>query len=40
MCRSLEPARAVFAAAVEEKPAGQFMIRNRIRAVNRHPEGD
>jgi hypothetical protein len=33
-------ARAVFAAAVAEKPAGRFMIRNRTRAVKRHPEGD
>jgi hypothetical protein len=23
-----------------EKPAGRFMIRNRIRVVKRHPEGD
>jgi hypothetical protein len=28
-----------FAAAVEEKPAGMFMIRQRIRVVKRHPEG-
>jgi hypothetical protein len=33
-------ARAAFAAAVEEKPAGRFMIRHRIRVVKRHPEGD
>jgi hypothetical protein len=32
--------RAALAAAVEEKPAGHFMIRNRIRVVERHPEGD
>jgi hypothetical protein len=38
--RSLELARAVFAAAIAEKPAGRFMIRNRIRVVKRHPEGD
>jgi hypothetical protein len=35
-----ELARAEFAAAVEEKPTGRIMIRNRIRAVQRHPEGD
>jgi hypothetical protein len=40
ICRSLEPARAVFAAAVAEKPTGRFMIRARIRVVKRHPEGD
>jgi hypothetical protein len=40
ICRSLELARAAFAAAVEEKPAGRFMIRSRIRIVKRHPEGD
>jgi hypothetical protein len=33
-------ARAAFAAAVAEKPASRFMIRNRIRVVKRHPEGD
>ena len=26
--------------AVEEKPAGRFIIRNRTRVVNRHPDGD
>ena len=31
ICRSLELARAVFAAAIAEKPADRFMIRNRIR---------
>jgi hypothetical protein len=40
ICRSLALARAVFAVAVAEKPAGRFMIRNRIRVVQRHPEGD
>jgi hypothetical protein len=30
-CRSLALARAVFAAAVAEKPGGRFMIRNRTR---------
>jgi hypothetical protein len=40
ICRSLELARAMFAAAVAEKPAGRFMIRNRTRVVRRHPEGD
>jgi hypothetical protein len=40
ICRSLEPARAAFAAPTAEKPAARFMIRNRIRVVQRHPEGD
>jgi hypothetical protein len=40
ICRSLELARAAFAAAVAEKPASRFMIRYRIRIVKRHPEGD
>ena len=40
ICRTLALARAAFAAAVEEKPGGRFMIRNRIRVVQRHPEGD
>jgi hypothetical protein len=39
-CRTLAMARAVFAVAVEEKPAGRFMIRNRTHVVKRHPEGD
>jgi hypothetical protein len=30
----------LIAAAIAEKPAGRFMIRNRIRVVKRHPEGD
>jgi hypothetical protein len=30
----------LFAAAIAEKPAAGFMIRSRIRVVNRHPEGD
>jgi hypothetical protein len=38
ICRSLAVARAAFAAAVAEKPAGRFMIQ-RIRIVQRHPEG-
>ena len=29
ICRSLSSAHAAFAAAVAEKPAAQFMIRNR-----------
>jgi hypothetical protein len=33
-------ARAAFDAAIAEKPAGMFMIRQRIRVVKRHPEGD
>jgi hypothetical protein len=40
ICRSLALARAVFAAAIGEKPAGRFMIRSRMRVVKRHPEGD
>jgi hypothetical protein len=40
ICRALELASAAFAAAVEEKPTGRFMIRARIRVVKRHPEGD
>jgi hypothetical protein len=40
ICRTLEPARAAFAAAVAEKPGGRFMIRHRIRVVKRHPKGD
>jgi hypothetical protein len=31
---------AAFKAAIEEKPAARFMIRNRTRVVKRHPEGD
>jgi hypothetical protein len=30
----------LIAAAIAEKPAGRFMIRNPIRVVKRHPEGD
>jgi hypothetical protein len=33
ICRSLELARAVLAAAVAEKPAGRFMTRSRTRVV-------
>jgi hypothetical protein len=40
ICRTLELARAVFAVAVEEKPASRFMIRSRTRVVKWHPEGD
>jgi hypothetical protein len=40
ICRSLELARAAFAAAIAEKPDARFMIRHRIRVVKRHPEGD
>ena len=40
ICRSLNMARVVFEAVVEEKPAGHFMIRQRTRVVRRHPEGD
>jgi hypothetical protein len=40
ICRSLELARAAFKVAIEEKPAGRFMIRSRTRVVQRHLEGD
>jgi hypothetical protein len=40
ICRTLDFARAVFAVAIAEKPAGWFMIRHRTRVVKRHPEGD
>jgi hypothetical protein len=40
ICRSLELARAAFAAAIAEKPAGRFMIRSRTRVVQRYPRGD
>jgi hypothetical protein len=40
ICRQLAYARAVFKIAIEEKPAGKFMIRSRCRVVKRHPEGD
>jgi hypothetical protein len=38
ICRSLALARAVFAVAIAEKPAGRF--RSRTRVVQRHLEGD
>jgi hypothetical protein len=38
-CRSLAQARAVFAAAIAEKPAARFMIRQRIRVVKRTRRG-
>jgi hypothetical protein len=38
--RGIAPARAAFAAAVAEKPAGRFMIRSRTPVVQRHPQGD
>jgi hypothetical protein len=40
ICRTLAQARAVFKAAIAEKPAGRFMIRSRTRVVKRHPQGD
>ena len=40
ICRSLEPVRAAFAAAIAEKPAARFMIKNRTRVVKRLPAGD
>jgi hypothetical protein len=39
ICRTLDLARAAFEIAVGEKPAGRFMIRNRISVVKR-PKGD
>jgi hypothetical protein len=40
ICRSLALARVAFEVAIEEKPAGRFMIRSRTRVVKRHPKGD
>jgi hypothetical protein len=40
ICRTIAQARAAFEVAVEEKPAGRFTIRHRIRIVKRQPEGD
>jgi hypothetical protein len=40
ICRTLALARAAFEVAVEEKPAARFVIRNRTRVVQGHPEGD
>jgi hypothetical protein len=40
ICRTLALARAALTAAIAEKPSGRFMIRKRIRVVERHPEGD
>jgi hypothetical protein len=37
ICRELTLARAAFAVAIQEKPAGRFMIRSRTRVVKRHP---
>jgi hypothetical protein len=37
ICRTLALARAAF--AVEEKPAGRFMIRHRIRVCEAAPGG-
>jgi hypothetical protein len=34
ICRSLALARAAFAAAIAEKPAGRLMIRSRTRVVS------
>jgi len=33
-------ARAAFEAAIAEKPASRFMIRQRTRACAAHPEGE
>jgi hypothetical protein len=38
--RTLALARAAFAAAIADKPAGRFMIPSRTRVVKRHPESD
>jgi hypothetical protein len=35
ICRTLALARAAFAAAIAEKPAGRFMIRSHTRVVKR-----
>jgi hypothetical protein len=35
--RTLAPVRAVLVVPIEEKPAGGFMIRNRMCVVKRHP---
>jgi len=40
ICRSLALAQAAFKVAIAEKPTGRFMIRHRIRMVQKHPEGD
>jgi hypothetical protein len=40
ICRTVALVCAAFEVAVEEKPAGRFMIRSRTRVVQRHPEGD
>ena len=40
ICRSFAVTRAVFDAAIAEKPAGYFTIRQRIRVVKKHPQGD
>jgi len=37
ICRTLALARAAFAVAVEEKPAGRFMIRQRTCVVHAGP---
>jgi hypothetical protein len=40
ICRTFAVARAAFDAAVAEKPAGRFTIRQRTRVVKRHPQGN
>jgi hypothetical protein len=40
ICRSLELARAAFAAAIAEKPSGRFMNRSRTLVVKPHPRRD
>jgi len=40
LTRTIALARAAFEVAIAKKPGGRFMIRNRTRVVQRHPEGD
>jgi hypothetical protein len=40
ICRQLAYARAVFKAAIAERPTGKFMSRSRTRVVKRYPDGD
>lgn len=37
ICSTVWAANAVFNAAIREKPAGWYMIRNRTRAMRRYP---
>jgi hypothetical protein len=40
ICRTLALARAAFEFTLKGKPDSRLMIRNRIRVVKRHTEGD